>query len=100
MLFFTTYFYNFFIFFEEVHMNKEKINAIDLIMIANSVLQGHQNYFEGVRVHFVKEVDGALLFQGESFLDSNGFPTPQSQVAFNLYKYLSHELSPKFTLDE
>jgi len=39
-----------------------------------------------------------ITFKGESFLDADGLPTAKSMTAFNLYKWLCHHFSNKYTL--
>ncbi|NLS11308.1 YciN family protein [Vibrio sp. SM6] len=78
--------------------DKTVIAKNDLLMIANQLIQEHDAYLEGMRATEVEERDGVLIFKGEYFLDERGLPTINSTAAFNMFKYLAHQLSPKFTL--
>ncbi len=77
--------------------NKKVISNSDLLMIANQILQEHEQYFEGVRATSVDEKEGVLVFKGDYFLDDNGLPTANTTTVFNLFKMLAHKLSPEFT---
>ena len=81
-------------------MNNEKqaINSQDLITIANTQLQEHEDFIEGIKVSSVAERHDVITFKGESFLDKDGLPTAKSTIAFNLYKWLCHHFSSKYTL--
>ena len=68
-------------------------------MIANQEIQDHEGFLEGMRATSVEEKDGVLVFKGEYFLDDNGLPTAKTTAVFNMFKYLAHQLSPKFTLE-
>lgn len=74
------------------------ISAPELIKLANGLLKEHKDYIEGMQVHKVTERFGVLSFQGESFLDEQGLPTAKSTHAFNLYKWLCHQLSKQYEL--
>jgi len=78
--------------------NKQTINRADLIELANAQLSEHEDFIEGVEVQSVAEQHGVIAFKGESFLDENGLPTAKSMIAFNLYKWLCHHFSNKYTL--
>jgi hypothetical protein len=80
--------------------DKQTIKSNDLIVIANSQLQEHEDFIEGVQVLSVAEQHGVITFKGESFLDDDGLPTAKSTIAFNLYKWLCHHFSNKYTLIE
>ncbi|PKF62475.1 hypothetical protein CW745_03315 [Psychromonas sp. psych-6C06] len=77
---------------------KQTITSADLIVVANAQLPEHEDFIEGVKVESVAEQHGVITFKGESFLDGNGLPTAKSMIAFNLYKWLCHHLSSKYTL--
>ncbi len=77
---------------------KNAINELDLLMIANQVIQDHEDYIEGMRATSVEEKEDVLIFKGEYFLDDNGLPTPKTTAVFNMFKYLAHHLSKEFTL--
>lgn len=81
-------------------MNNDKlaIKSSELIEIANAQLLEHDDFIEGVKVLSVAEQHGVIAFKGESFLDENGLPTAKSIIAFNLYKWLCHHFSNKYTL--
>ncbi len=79
--------------------DKKVISSFDLLMIANQVIQEHDDYIEGMRADSVEEKDGVLVFKGEYFLD-NGIPTPKTTAVFNMFKYLAHHLSKEFTLEK
>jgi len=80
--------------------DKQLINSVDLIKLANAQLSEHDDFIVGVKVQSVVEQHGVITFKGESFLDENGLPTEKSMVAFNLYKWLCHHFSNKYTLSE
>ncbi|MDV5169445.1 MULTISPECIES: YciN family protein [Photobacterium] len=77
---------------------KETISTDDLLMIANQQIQDHEAYIDGMRATSVEERGGVLIFKGEFFLDDKGLPTEKTTAVFNMFKYLAHQLSPKFTL--
>ena len=81
-------------------MSKQVITEFDLLLIANQVIQSHDDYIEGMRVDSVTEKDDVLVFKGEYFLDSNGLPTENTTAVFNMFKYLAHHLSKEFTLQQ
>ncbi|MGF1690657.1 YciN family protein [Photobacterium kagoshimensis] len=79
--------------------DKTAISSNDLLMIANQEIQDHEGFLEGMRATSVEEKEGVLVFKGEYFLDDNGLPTAKTTAVFNMFKYLAHQLSPKFTLE-
>ncbi|MCD9497459.1 DUF2498 family protein [Photobacterium carnosum] len=79
--------------------NKAEISINELLMIANQVIQDHQDYVDGMRATSVIEKDGVLIFKGEYFLDEDGLPTAKTTAVFNMFKFLAHKLSPEFTLN-
>ena len=80
-------------------MNEKKIiTSDDLLMIANQLIQDHDNYIEGMRAESVEEKESVLIFKGNYFLDENGLPTEDTTAVFNMFKYLAHQLSKEFTL--
>ncbi|MDK9736578.1 YciN family protein [Vibrio sp. D404a] len=81
-------------------MSKQVITEFDLLLIANQVIQSHDDYIEGMRAESVTEKDDVLVFKGEYFLDSNGLPTENTTAVFNMFKYLAHHLSKEFTLQQ
>ncbi|AUI85790.1 hypothetical protein BS333_05040 [Vibrio azureus] len=77
--------------------NKEYIEEFDLLLIANQLLQEHEDYVKGIRATSVEEKEDVLVFKGDYFLDEHGLPTAQTPIVFNLFKYLAHQLSKQFT---
>ena len=80
-------------------MTKKVIAEFDLLLIANQIIQSHDDYIEGMRANSVVEKDDVLVFKGEYFLDSNGLTTENTTAVFNMFKYLAHHLSKEFTLE-
>ncbi|GMQ47025.1 YciN family protein [Vibrio sp. 10N] len=78
---------------------KTPISPFDLLLIANQVIQEHDDYLDGMRADSVEEKDGVLVFKGNYFLDDNGLPTEKTTAVFNMFKYLAHHLSKEFTLE-
>jgi len=78
---------------------KKVISQSELLMIANHIIQDHDDYIEGMRTDSVEEKEGVLVFKGNYFLDDNGLPTPKTTAVFNMFKYLAHHLSKEFTLE-
>ncbi len=78
---------------------KKTISEFDLLMIANQIIQEHENYLEGMRATSVEERDDVLIFKGDYFLSEQGLPTEKTTAVFNMFKYLAHHLSKEFTLD-
>ncbi|MCF7503533.1 MULTISPECIES: YciN family protein [Vibrio] len=80
-------------------MTKKVIAEFDLLLIANQIIQSHDDYIEGMRANSVVEKDDVLIFKGEYFLDSNGLPTENTTAVFNMFKYLAHHLSKEFSIE-
>ncbi|EGU55658.1 hypothetical protein VINI7043_03538 [Vibrio nigripulchritudo ATCC 27043] len=80
--------------------SKKPISQFDLLLIANSIIQEHDNYIEGMRADNVEEKDDVLIFKGQYFLNDQGLPTKNTPAAFNMFKYLAHQLSKEFTLEK
>ncbi|EJA3102984.1 YciN family protein [Vibrio vulnificus] len=80
--------------------DKKSISQFELLLIANHIIQEHDDYIEGMRATSVEEKDDVLVFKGEYFLDQNGLPTTKTTDVFNMFKYLAHHLSKEFTLEE
>ncbi|EDP59027.1 YciN family protein [Vibrio sp. AND4] len=80
--------------------DKKCIGEFDLLLIANQIIQDHEDYIEGMRATSVEEKDGVLVFKGEYFLDEKGLPTPNTTAVFNMFKYLALHLSKAFTLNK
>ena len=78
--------------------SKVEIQAQELLLIANQLIQEHPSFVIGMRAHSVEEKDQLLIFKGEYFLDEIGLPTSRTTQAFNVFKYLAQTLSPQFTL--
>ncbi|MGR6861784.1 YciN family protein [uncultured Aliivibrio sp.] len=78
--------------------DKKSISEADLLLIANQIIQDHENYAEGMRATSVEEKDEVLVFKGEYFLSDQGLPTEKTTAVFNMFKYLAHQLSKKFTV--
>ncbi|MGF1910389.1 YciN family protein [Vibrio kasasachensis] len=78
---------------------KTIISQFDLLLIANQVIQEHDDYLDGMRADSVEEKEGVLVFKGNYFLDDSGLPTASTTAVFNMFKYLAHHLSKEFTLE-
>lgn len=79
---------------------KKSISSFDLLLIANQIIQEHDDYIEGMRADSVEEKEEVLVFKGEYFLDDNGLPTQNTTAVFNMFKYLAINLSKEFTLEQ
>ncbi|MBD1558264.1 YciN family protein [Vibrio sp. S9_S30] len=79
--------------------SKKSISEFDLLLIANNIIQEHDEYLEGMRADSVIEKDGVLIFKGEYFLNEQGLPSERTPAVFNMFKYLAHQLSKEFTLE-
>ncbi|MDN3698089.1 MULTISPECIES: YciN family protein [Vibrio] len=79
---------------------KKSISSFDLLLIANQIIQEHDDYIEGMRADSVEEKEEVLVFKGEYFLDDNGLPTQNTTAVFNMFKYLAINLSKEFTLEK
>ncbi|KXF81669.1 YciN family protein [Enterovibrio coralii] len=77
---------------------KAQITAEELLVIANEMIRDHEDYLEGMQADSVEEKAGVMVFKGEYFLDEKGLPTPKTTAVFNMFKYLAHQLSKKYTL--
>ncbi|USD66258.1 YciN family protein [Vibrio sp. SCSIO 43136] len=77
---------------------KKAISEFDLLLIANNVMQEHDDYIDGMRADSVEEKEGVLIFKGNFFLDDKGLPTEKTTAVFNMFKYLAIQLSKEFTL--
>ncbi|PAR54087.1 hypothetical protein CGT93_10570 [Vibrio metoecus] len=80
--------------------HKTPISEFDLLLIANQIIQDHENYLEGMRATHVEEKEGVLVFKGEYFLTEQSLPTEKTTAVFNMFKYLAHQLSPEFTVQK
>lgn len=83
-----------------VMSDRKFIEEFDLLLIANQIIQEHDDYIEGMRATSVEEKDDVLVFKGEYFLDEKGLPTANTTAVFNMFKYLAHHLSKEFTLNK
>ena len=79
---------------------KKVISQFELLLIANHMIQEHDDYIEGMRADSVEEKEDVLVFNGNYFLDQNGLPTTDTTAVFNMFKYLAHRLSKEFTLEK
>lgn len=77
---------------------KKVITPFELLLIANHIIQEHDDYLDGMRADSVEEIDEVLVFKGNYFLDDRGLPTEKTPAVFNMFKYLAHHLSKEFTL--
>ncbi|KIP67765.1 hypothetical protein BTO01_24560 [Vibrio jasicida] len=80
--------------------DRKHIEKFDLLLIANQIIQEHEDFIEGMRATSVEEKEDVLVFKGEYFLDDKGLPTPKTTAVFNMFKYLAHHLSKEFTLSK
>ena len=80
--------------------NKTLITSEALLNIANQLIQEHDDYIEGMAALSVEDKAGVLVFKGEYFLDENGIPSQNTTRAFNMFKYLAHVLSKKYSLQD
>lgn len=82
---------------------QQTIQPIDkktLLKKANALIVEHEDYIAGIIATDVEQKNGVLVFRGEYFLDEQGLPTPKSTAVFNMFKYLAHELSEKYRLQD
>ena len=82
---------------------QQTIQPIDkktLLEKANTLIVEHEDYISGIIATDVEQKNGVLVFRGEYFLDEQGLPTPKSTAVFNMFKYLAHELSEKYRLQD
>lgn len=77
---------------------KQPISEKELLQIANQMIIEHKAYIEGMVATSVEEKNDFFLFKGEYFLDPNGLPTAKTTEAFNMFKYLTHQLSKNYTI--
>ncbi|MCG3721972.1 YciN family protein [Vibrio cincinnatiensis] len=79
---------------------KQPISEFDLLLIANQLIQDHEQYIEGMRADNVEEKEGVFVFKGPYFLNDEGLPTEKTTAVFNMFKYLAHQLSKEFSLQK
>ncbi|EGA64194.1 DUF2498 family protein, partial [Vibrio brasiliensis] len=65
---------------------KKVVSQLELLMIANHIIQEHDDYIDGMRADSVEEKDDVLVFKGNYFLDDNGLPTAKTTAVFNMFK--------------
>ncbi|MGC9421093.1 YciN family protein [Vibrio sp.] len=80
--------------------DKKSISQFDLLLIANQLIQEHEQYIEGMRAESVEEKEQVLVFKGPYFLNDDGLPTEKTTAVFNMFKYLAHHLSKEFSLQK
>lgn len=83
-----------------MHESTQPIDRDTLLIEANNLIRGHEDYLSGMVATSVTHKNGVLVFGGEYFLDEQGLPTPKSTAVFNMFKYLAHTLSEKYHLQE
>ncbi|MDY0972448.1 YciN family protein [Siccibacter turicensis] len=83
-----------------MHESTQPIDRDTLLIEANNLIRGHEDYLSGMVATSVTQKNGVLVFGGEYFLDEQGLPTPKSTAVFNMFKYLAHTLSEKYHLQE
>ncbi|QKJ87282.1 DUF2498 family protein [Paramixta manurensis] len=69
-----------------------------LLEKANALIREHDDYFAGLEATAVEQNGNLLIFRGNYFLDENGLPTSKSTAVFNVFKFLTVELSAKYHL--
>lgn len=79
---------------------KKTITEMELLLIANQLIQEHEGYFEGLRASSVEEKEDVLVFKGDYFLSEQGLPTEKTTTVFNVFKFLAHRLSNEFSLQK
>jgi hypothetical protein len=78
----------------------QPINQQSLLELANKMIREHEDTLSGIVATGVTQRNGILVFSGEYYLDEQGLPTGKSTAVFNMFKYLAHELSEKYTLTD
>lgn len=76
----------------------QPIDRPSLLELANKMIREHEDTLSGIVATGVTQRNGILVFSGEYYLDEQGLPTGKSTAVFNMFKYLAHELSEKYTL--
>ena len=71
---------------------KKSISEADLLLIANQIIQDHENYLEGMRATGVEEKEEVLVFKGEYFLSDQGLPTEKTTAVFNMFNAMFNVL--------
>ncbi|WP_312073632.1 YciN family protein [Atlantibacter sp.] len=78
----------------------QPIDKKTLLATANALILEHDDYIAGIVATDVEQKNGVLVFRGDYFLDEQGLPTAKSTAVFNMFKYLAHELSEKYRLQD
>ncbi|KFD18849.1 MULTISPECIES: DUF2498 family protein [Tatumella] len=78
----------------------EYIDKTALLNIANQSMTGHDDYFSAMQVTGVDEKNGLLMFSGPLFTDAQGLPTRQTTAVFNVFKFLTLNLSSRYRLKQ
>jgi hypothetical protein len=76
----------------------QMIDRDNLLALANEMIADHKDYFSGLAATDVEQKGDLLIFRGDYFLDEQGLPGEKSTVVFNVFKYLTVQLSPNYTL--
>lgn len=77
----------------------QTINREELLSIANEMVANHKDYFQGLEATDVEQKGDVLIFRGKYYLDEQGLPGEKSMVVFNVFKFLTVELSPRYVLE-
>lgn len=77
---------------------QEIIDRGSLLSIANQMIADHKDYFDGLSASGVEQKGDVLIFSGDYFLDEQGLPGAGSTTVFNVFKFLTVELSPRYRL--
>ncbi len=78
----------------------EFMDKTALLSIANQLMAGHDDYFAAMQVTGVNEKNGHLIFSGPLFTDAQGLPTRQTTAVFNVFKFLTLNLSSRYRLKQ
>ena len=78
----------------------ELIDKTALLNIANQSITDHNDYFAAMQVTGVDEKHGHLIFSGPLFTDAQGLPTRQTTAVFNVFKFLTLNLSSRYRLKQ
>ncbi|ELY4815754.1 YciN family protein [Cronobacter malonaticus] len=76
----------------------QPIDRATLLEQANKMIREHEDYIAGMVATDVEQKNGVLVFRGEYFMDEQGLPTAKTTAVFNMFKYLTHQLSEKYHL--
>lgn len=77
---------------------QETIDRSSLLAIAGCMIAEHEDFFDGLAATGVEQKGDVLIFSGNYFLDEQGLPGPRTTTVFNVFKFLTVELSPKYRL--